>query len=65
MSLINAFITWLNHIPEESTVRLQRDGVYPFLSFADLNQPPAPILTFHTISWLLILAVGVPVVFLV
>jgi hypothetical protein len=58
-------VNWLNQEPVETTVRLQRDGLYAFLSYADLTQPPQPLVTFRTFSWLLILAVGLPVVFLV
>ncbi len=65
MNLLIRTLAWLNAEPEERSIRLQRDGVYPFLSYADLSQPLPPLLTFRSVSWLLLLAVGLPVVFLV
>ncbi len=64
-TLLLKTVNWLNTEPKEATIRLQRDGLYAFISYADLTQPPAPLVTFRTVSWLLILAVGLPVVFLV
>lgn len=64
-TLLLKTVNWLNDEPTESAIRLQRDGLYAFISYADLTQPPAPLFTFRTVAWLLILAVGLPVVFLV
>lgn len=63
-TLLLKTVNWLNAEPEDRIVRLQRDGLYAFLSYADLTQPPAPLITFRNLAWLLILAVGLPVVFL-
>jgi hypothetical protein len=56
-------MAWLDTQPQDDSIRLQRDGLYPFLGYADLTQPPAPLLTFRDIAWLLILVVGLPVLF--
>lgn len=63
-TLLLKFVTWLNAQPEDRIIRLQRDGLYAFISYADLTQPPAPLLTFRSIAWVLILVIGLPVVFL-
>ena len=63
-TLLLKTVNWLNAEPSDSTIRLQRDGLYAFVGYADLTQPPVPLVTFRTVSWLLILAIGLPVVFL-
>ncbi len=63
-TLLLKTVNWLNAEPQARTIRLQRDGLYAFISYADLTQPPAPIITFRSVAWLLILVVGLPVVFL-
>jgi hypothetical protein len=56
-------IYWLNAEPEDTTILLQRDGVFPFLSWADLTRPPQPLITFRACAWLVVLACGLPVIF--
>ena len=64
-TLGTAILNWLNAEPEETTICLQRDGLYAFLGYADLTRPSAPLITFRSLAWLIMLAVGLPVVFLV
>lgn len=60
---LTTFITWLNAEPGADTV-LQRDGIFPMLTWRDLNQPAAAFMSVRTAAYIFILAAALPVLML-
>ncbi len=60
---MNTILDWLNADSHDTCIILKRDGVFPFLSWADMTRAQPPLLTLRSCAWLLVLAAGLPVIF--